>query len=50
MNINFEVIGLTRLGIKPESTATEADARSTWPSELQINQLANDAVVLIYGY
>ena len=26
MNANFEVIGLTRLGIKPESTAQETDA------------------------
>ena len=26
MNTNFEVIGLTRLGIKPESTAHETDA------------------------
>ena len=26
MNANVKVIGLTRLGIKPESTATEADA------------------------
>ena len=26
MNSNFEVIGLTRLGIKPESTAQETDA------------------------
>ena len=26
MNTNFKVIGLTRLGIKPESTAQETDA------------------------
>ena len=26
MNTNFKVIGLTRLEIKPESTAPEADA------------------------
>ena len=26
MNTNFIVIGLTRLGIKPESTAQETDA------------------------
>ena len=26
MNTNFKVIGLTRLGIKPESTAKETDA------------------------
>ena len=34
MSINFKVIGLTRLGIKPESTASEADALTTRPSEL----------------
>ena len=26
MNTNFKVIGLTRIGIRPKSTATEADA------------------------
>ena len=31
---NFKVIGLTRLGIKPKSTAPEADALTTRPSEL----------------
>ena len=31
---NFKVIGLTRLEIKPDSTATEADALITRPSEL----------------
>ena len=30
----FEVIGLTRLGIKPKSTAAEADALGTRPPEL----------------
>ena len=34
MNTNFQVIGLTRLGIKPESTAQETDALTTRPSEL----------------
>ena len=34
MNINFKVIGLTRLVIKPKSTAPEADAPTTRPSEL----------------
>ena len=34
MNTNFKVIGLTRLGIKPESTAPEADALTTRPFEL----------------
>ena len=32
----FKVIGLTRLGTKPESTASEADALTTRPSELSI--------------
>ena len=34
MNTSFKVIGLTRLGIKPKSTAPEADAHTTRPSEL----------------
>ena len=34
MNANFKVIGLTRLGIKPMSTAAEANALTTQPSEL----------------
>ena len=34
MNPNSKVIGLTRLGIKPKSTALEADAHTTRPSEL----------------
>ena len=34
MHTNFKVIGLTLLGIKPKSTALEADARTTRPSEL----------------
>ena len=29
MNGNFKYIGLTRLGIKPESTAPESDALTT---------------------
>ena len=33
MNTNFKVIGLTRLEIKPEPTAPEADALTTRPSE-----------------
>ena len=36
MNTNFAVIGLTRLGIKPESTVLQADALTTRPSELPI--------------
>ena len=34
MNINFKVIGLTRLGIKPKSTARDANTLTTRPSEL----------------
>ena len=34
VNANFEVIGLTRLGIKFESTATEANALTALPSDL----------------
>ena len=42
VNINFKVIGLTRLGIKPKSTAPEADVLTTrlmaqpqWPASGQ---------------
>ena len=38
MNTNFKVIGLTRLGIKPKSTAQETDALTTRPSELLIDE------------
>ena len=34
MNTIFKVIGLTRLEIRPKSTAPEADALTTRPSEL----------------
>ena len=34
MNTNFKVIGLTRLGIKPKSTDSEADVLTSRPSEL----------------
>ena len=36
VNTNFEVIGLTLLGIKLKSTTSEADALTTRPSELYI--------------
>ena len=49
MNTNFKVIGLTRLGIKPESTAPEADALTTWPSELLNCDDANASLVTGYG-
>ena len=34
MNSNVKVIGLTRLGMKPESTASETDVLTTRPSEV----------------
>ena len=34
MKTNFTVVGLTRLGMKLEFTASEADALTTVPSEL----------------
>ena len=34
VNTYFKVIGLTQLGIKSKSTAPEADALTTRPSEL----------------
>ena len=34
VNTNVEVIGLTRIGIKPETTAPEADALTTRSSKL----------------
>ena len=39
VNTNFKVIGLTRLGIKPESAAPEANALTTRPFELCLNDL-----------
>ena len=36
MNTNFKLIALTRLGIKPESTALETDALTTRPPELLV--------------
>ena len=38
MNTNFKVIGLTILGIKPEPTASEADALTNRPSELSLGK------------
>ena len=34
MNLNFKVIGLTRLGIEPKSAAPGVDALTIRPSEL----------------
>ena len=36
MNTNIKVIDLTRLEMKPKSTASEADALTTWSSDLLI--------------
>ena len=36
MNTDFKVIGLTRLGIKSESTAPKADSLTTQPSDLNL--------------
>ena len=45
MNTNFKVIGLTRLGIKPKSTAPEADVYTTRPSELlNFNRVCSKSV------
>ena len=38
MNTNFLVIGLTQLGMKPESTTPEASLLTTRPSELLMMQ------------
>ena len=46
MNTNFKVIGLTGLGIKPKSTAPEADALTTLPSEL-LKMLVNNRKMLV---
>ena len=49
MNTNFKVIGLTRLGIKTQSTATEADALSARPSgsELLIGTCYNFTINVV---
>ena len=50
MNTNFEVIGLTRLGIKSKSTPLEADAFTTRPSELlKCDLLLSTTVSLLMG-
>ena len=52
MNTNFKVIGLTRLGIKPKSTASKADALSSRPSELLLAVALSfqKSSVLFFGY
>ena len=39
MNSNFKVIGLTQLGIKPESAAPKVNALTTRPFELLSQRL-----------
>ena len=46
MNTNFSVIGLTRLGIKPESTVSEADTLTTRPPEL-LNSSNHDVLTVL---
>ena len=43
MNTNVKVIGLTRLGIKPESKLKRQTLHTTWPSELLIKKIATGA-------
>ena len=47
VNTNFKIIGLTRLGIKTQSTALEADALTTWPSELLIGTCYNFTINVV---
>ena len=47
VNSNFKVIGLTRLGIKTQSTALEADALTTRPSELFIGTCYNFTINIV---
>ena len=47
MNNNFKVIGLTRLGIKTQSTALEEDALITRPSELLIRTCYNFTINVV---
>ena len=42
MNATFKVIGLTRFGNKPESTAPGADALTPWPSKLKIKNVNSE--------
>ena len=50
MHTNFKFIGLTRLGIKPKSTAPEADALTTRSSELLIFNFIEIHVILYSIY
>ena len=49
VNTNFKIIGLTRLGIKPKSTAPEADALTTRPSEQLLVFTASLVLVFTNG-
>ena len=46
MNNNFKVIGLTRLGIKSEYTASAADALITRPSDMDVVVLFSQVKVV----
>ena len=47
MNSNFKVIGLTRLGIKSQSSALEEDALITRPSQLLIRTCYNFTINVV---
>ena len=47
VNTNFKVIGLTRLGIKTQSTALEADTFTTRLSELLIGTCYNFTINVV---
>ena len=46
MNNNSKVIGLTRLGIKPESTASAVNALTTRPSDIDVVVLFSQVKVV----
>ena len=46
MNNNSKVIGLTRLGIKPESTASAVNALTTRPSDMDVVVLFSQVKVV----
>ena len=47
MNTTFKVVGLTRFEIKTQSTAPEADALTTRPSELLIGTSYNFTINVV---
>ena len=48
MNANFKVIGLIRLGIKSKSTAPEADALTTRPSERCASSSSDGSTLMLF--